>query len=540
MKKRVSLIFVLVAVPSFSQSNYGLSCYGDSCASVDQKAEQRMAGAKSICESGNSEVSWRKNSKPSATEMRYHWQNIHSSSLLAERGYILYTDCGHADLIVKIEIDTMYERVSLEVTDSESGEAVFRETRDIHDEESDLTHMAEHFHQASINAKAAVEEARRAQERAAREQQRQADVEAAARRCHDEYETIKQTIDSHEDAQKQIDDHNARCSNQISVELVEKEEKAEANARLEQSLREKREADLGKEKTDAFTAYTHIIADAPFAPPTVGWAHEVGLGTDNWYIVLPKTGFTNDCHFGLDRQHPVLDCLGAVGRNDYVPVVDNGRWYLLKVRGLKRAGELAATVKDGGTTLCLRQSGCYHVLAEVRQVPTSLPDKFQVPTPSTTLASYANDYADFGYPQNWKVEEKKNKEGTVVQWNVAPPEGHLGNWTTHGFFLIHVLKMSNKYPQTLDGAYEQFSTFEHQRGLTLTEAKGWTSRNVQGKIATYTSASVLDAGESGWVVVAKDKGEGYYCVMMFYPSNDDGHLYGQTFNEILGTFKLKK
>ncbi len=62
----------------------------------------------------------------------------------------------------------------------------------------------------------------------------------------------------------------------------------------------------------------------------------------------------------------------------------------------------------------------------------------------------------------------------------------------------------------------------------------------RGKLATYTSPSVFKSGESGWVAVVKDKNEGYYYLLMFYPSNDDSSLYAQTFNKILETFKFKK
>jgi len=51
---------------------------------------------------------------------------------------------------------------------------------------------------------------------------------------------------------------------------------------------------------------------------------------------------------------------------------------------------------------------------------------------------------------------------------------------------------------------------------------------------------VFKSGESGWVAVVKDRSEGYYYLLMFYPSNDDASLYAQTFNKILETFKFKK
>jgi hypothetical protein len=124
--------------------------------------------------------------------------------------------------------------------------------------------------------------------------------------------------------------------------------------------------------------------------------------------------------------------------------------------------------------------------------------------------------------------------------DVLPPEARLANWVTHGFFVGHVLKMSEKFPQTLDGAYDYLTKSERERGLVIADARTLILGSSQGKMASYSSPSVFSAGENGWVAVVKDKAEGYYYVLMFYPSTDDGHLYSQTFSEILKTFKFKK
>jgi hypothetical protein len=161
--------------------------------------------------------------------------------------------------------------------------------------------------------------------------------------------------------------------------------------------------------------------------------------------------------------------------------------------------------------------------------------------PGIVTLTYGSEDFSFSYPQNWRTEEKKSKDNVLLSVNVAPPEAHLASWVTHGVFVGHVTKMSSKFPQTLDGACDQFTTFERQRGLVVTDAKTVVPvGDSQGKIATYTSPSVFNAGESGRIVVVKDKSDGYYWVLMFYPSNDDSHLYAQTFNEILTSFKFKK
>jgi len=150
----------------------------------------------------------------------------------------------------------------------------------------------------------------------------------------------------------------------------------------------------------------------------------------------------------------------------------------------------------------------------------------------------------FNYPQNWQAEERKNKDNMITSVNVAAPEAHLGPWVTHGFFVGHVAKMSPKLPQTLDGAYDQFSTFQRQRGLVISDTVSKTASvpvgDSQGHIAAYTSPSPFTAGESGWMAVVKDKSDGYYWLLMFYPSNDDSSLYSATFSAVLKSFKFKK
>ena len=126
------------------------------------------------------------------------------------------------------------------------------------------------------------------------------------------------------------------------------------------------------------------------------------------------------------------------------------------------------------------------MLAEVRPQPTELPDKLEVPTPGDLTLTYGNDDFSFSYPRNWQTEEKKNKDNVLLSVNVAPTEAHLASWTTHGLFAGHVITMSSKFPQTLDGAYDQFTGVQRQRGLTVTDAKTVVSvGDGHGKIAGY-------------------------------------------------------
>jgi len=554
MKRTAILFFLLIARFSCADAcKYGLgdAYVTDSCSSRETEALRRVAAAKTICMSANSEVIWRKDTK----EPSWAWGAIRAGEVAAVKGFTLEA-CERADLVVKYVYDDMSETVKINVTDAESSSTVFEESRNVSDLRSDSVRMATHWYEMVVDARAAARAAKAAAEEAERERERQAKLEEERRQCQAEFDSLKQTIIAYVDIQhavlpqiiqNQLSAHNNSCTNTISVEIVKQQEQSEADAKFareeaakEKTLQEKRKALLDREKTEALAAWQQQVASAPFAPPAEGWMHATPQPKVPSYIILPKAGLSADCHFSWDGSKPVLDCLGAVGRNDYFSVQSNDRWYLLKSKWTGN-GDYAGTVKDGGTTICLRKAGCYHVLAEIRPQPMELPDKLQVPAPGSLTLTYGSDDCSFRYPQNWRTEERKNKDQVLVAVNVVPPEAHLGSWVTHGFFTGHVTVMSSQVPQTLDGAYDLFIAFQRQRGLVITDAKSALPvGDSQGKIATYTSLSPFSAGESGWIVVVKDKSNGYYWILMFYPSNDNSHLYTQAFSEILKSFKFKK
>jgi hypothetical protein len=550
-------------IPTMAQSKYGLSCQGDACVGIDRKATERMANSKTICSSGDSGFTYSKKDVPSQLTQQIYWRDINAAERITEREYRAVDDCAKADLIVKITLDTLMNNVSLTVTDGDSGETVFTEDRSVQDKRSDLIRAAQHFGDAVKAARTALQDQQERAVEAQREKERQAELAEKSNQCQIEFESLKQMVILNmdralsEQVLNKITGHNSKCPNTFSAEKIKAAKKADDDAKLiqeeaakkakliqeeaakEKVLKEKRAADIEKEKIEALVAFKQQLVSTPFAPPTEGWMRAVPL-TSSYYIILPGRKWeTNDCHFAMDGSLPVLDCLGAgAGRNNYFSVQNNNRWYLLKSKRTE-TGEYAGTVKDGGTTICLRQAGCYHVLAEVRQVPSRLPNKFQVSTPDAATLTYSNDDFSFKYPQNWKTEEKKSEDNTVVTVQVASPEAHLASWVTHGFFVGHITKFASS-PQTLEGAYDLFMKSQRQRGLVIGTDKALQVGNTPAKIATYTSSSVLEAGESGWIVVAKDKGEGYYWVMMFYPSNDDTGLYKQSFAQILESFKFNK
>lgn len=551
MKRATVILLILAATFSRAQTcRFGLGyAYGnDSCASREAVALQRVAAARSICMSGNTSVQWNKNSK----EPSWAWADLEAGELEAVKDFTLQT-CEHADLVVKYVYDDMSENVTINVTDADSGATVFEESRSVSDLRSDAVRMASHWHDMVIDAKAA----KAAAEEAEREKEKQARLEYEAGQCELRFNALKNSIIDYIEVQhvplpqtvlNQIAAHNQSCpNNTISLEVVEQQEKADAAAKLaeeeaakEKAAREQFAAYMEKERANALTAWKNRVALAPFVPPVEGWINAAELPNGSFYIILPGTGLTSNCHLTTDYSKPELDCLGVPGRDDYFSVQSNNRWYLLK-SGWTGAGQYAGTVKENGTKLCLRKAGCYRVLAEVRVDPDELPDKFQVPTPGPLTLKYSNGDFSFTYPQNWQTQEMRGKDNSLSSVNAAPPEGHLASWITHGFIVGHVAKMPSDFPRTLDGAFNQFSAIQRLRGLAVVDSqKVIPIGSSQGRFATYTSTSVLSAGESGWILVVKDKGEGYYWLLMFYPGNDDGNLYAQTFNDILKSFTFEQ
>jgi hypothetical protein len=560
MRWGVLLFFSLVLSTNVNNASAQETCrYGlgtgssETCSSREKEALHHVAADKSICLSAQSQIQWNKKTTKQPT---WAWSSMRSGESRAIKDFTL-VECDRADLVVKYVYDDMYGTVQIEVTDAESGNVVFRENRDVSDLQSDAVRMADHWRGMVSDARSAARAELNAALAAAREQAEQARQEEEIRKCQAEFDSLKQNIISYLQVQHlttlpapiigQIQSHNEHCSNSISAEGVIQQQKAEEDAKLAQQRQEtlraeqaKRTATLERVRSSALVAFTNRLVSSPFMPPVDGWTRATGLPNASFYIILPGKGFDSGCHFAMDGERPALDCLGAGGRNDYFSVQNNDRWYLLKSKWSAN-GEYAGTVKDRGTTLCLRKAGCYHILAELRQAPTELPGKFTVPVPGALAPTYSNDDLSFAYPQNWSTEESKFKDNPRGQEVVvAPPEARLASWLTHGMIVGHVLQFSQT-TKTIDGAFDHFSALQEQTtGLQISNAKPIQVGGLTGKIASYTAPSILNVGESGWLVVAKDRGEGYYWVMLFYPSNDDSRLYAQTLGSILNTVSFKK
>lgn len=582
MKHTVLLVLLILGGQAFAQSKYGLNCAEGTCATVDQKAEERMAAAKTICSSDSSTVSYRKDSKPNASEMSYHWGNINAASEIAERGYALAA-CTQADLVIRLDVDLFVsDNVSINVTDADSGESVFMENRSIQAERNDLARLAMHFHDAAMAAKTAERERKRQAEIAEQLREESENAAKEARRCDQQYDYLRSLIidimgrqhgELPPETLAEIADHNEKCRSSIVPERVLAQAKAAEQARLsseaEAKRREAEEKKRAEEKAaaeaeeeaevsqrnarfatvreQALAQLQQRTASTPFVPvdPGGGWMQVANYGPSEarYYIVLfNDKGASQDCHFILTgKQSPdaayALDCLQH-GRNPYFLVTSNNRTYALQSSKTPSGGTYAGQVKDNGRTICLRGAGCHQVLAEIRPAPTALPDTPEVPAPSVSRITYKGFGIQFVYPSNWATEEHK-RNNTVSSLVVAPPEARFGSWVTHGLFIGHSEKTDQA--ATLEAAFNTFAgNFHKNSGLKLESDKtALTIDGQRGLMATYSAASIFSAGEFGYLVVFKDKSDGYFWFLMFRPGIDSTQRYQRLFMEILSSVKFE-
>src|SRR5438132_185507 len=125
----------------------------------------RLAEAKTICASEDSSISFNRKDKPSDAEMIRHSRNMLHAQVIAMKPY-RHVTCDQAELVVRTDIDLMFEHVNLRVVESETGQIVWYETRSLMDEQSDLIALARHFRNAVTGAKFQAENARKKSEEA--------------------------------------------------------------------------------------------------------------------------------------------------------------------------------------------------------------------------------------------------------------------------------------------------------------------------------------------------------------------------------------
>jgi len=134
---------------------YGLGGYGSShdvCLALQKEALARVAAAKTICYSANSQVQWSKNNK----EPVGAFAAMRTGARMAMKGFTTLYSCERAELVVKIDYDDMYGTVKLNVTHADSGDPVFHEERSVSDLSSDVSRMAAHFQSMVSDARAAA------------------------------------------------------------------------------------------------------------------------------------------------------------------------------------------------------------------------------------------------------------------------------------------------------------------------------------------------------------------------------------------------
>jgi S1-C subfamily serine protease len=231
--------------------------------------------------------------------------------------------------------------------------------------------------------------------------------------CDEEYDSLKRNIIAIVGVQRknlppavlaQITEHNKRCTLAVVPDHILQQEKADAEARAQKA---QHEAEIEEVRADMLAQWKRKVASDPFVPPVEGWMHVGPQPNSSAYIILPGKGVTSDCRL----SYRVLDCLGATGRNEYFAVQNGHRWYLLKSKRSRTEGDYAGTVKDGGSTICFRNAGCYHVLAEFRPAPTEAPEELSAaPTHDRVrLSSQAENNND------WRLRSYVNGVVTVEQ-----------------------------------------------------------------------------------------------------------------------------
>ena len=153
-------LLAVLALPNLlagETCQYGL--YGasrDACLALQKEALQRVASAKTICYSANSEVQWSKNNKEPAGA----FATMRAGARTAMKGFSPLYTCERADLVVRIDFDNISETVKITVTDAESGDSVFHEERSVSDLGSDVSRMAAHFQSMVLAARTAARAAR--------------------------------------------------------------------------------------------------------------------------------------------------------------------------------------------------------------------------------------------------------------------------------------------------------------------------------------------------------------------------------------------
>lgn len=560
----VSLTLSTAYSPAIAQTQtckWGLG-YGsqEACETKEALAASRMAQAKTICYSGDSEVHWNKHDKSfnSADTLRI----MRGAAEVAAQGYRFVFACEHSDLVIKLNADFLIESsVSINVTDADSGDTVFTETRAVQEEKNDLYRLALHFKDAHNEASRIAQEEAHAAVKAmeiAREQEREAQAAAQAakadQQCAEEEASFRQNIISVATTRRDsalplmtqdIVDHNQRCPHNVVVpEKVVAQYRAEAAAKEAAEQARVEQVRRDEERKKVLSAWQQELAAAPFVVPVAGQMrldYQLPVPTGLYYII-PSDGNPDRCAFLAQEMKKLKGAKSAIslgvlecprtGRQDYFVLKENDHFYLIQATDVLAETERVGTVKDKGTTVCFHGGGCEHVLAEIRLVPTDLPHDVQVPIPGPLTATYNSDGLSFEYPQNWRVSRKNG--GAFIE--VVPPEGHVGTWYTHGMFVRHY-SPNPLLPPTLAGAFDRILAFYQKSGRVFDQKTPVTVGGREGLVAAYASSSPISGEERGRFILILDNGGGYYEFETFSPGPEN-ETYRAVLDGVLNTVQF--
>jgi len=516
-----------------------------------------MAQAKTICYSGDSGVQWNKHDK--TFNSAYTLRIMRSAAEIAAQGYRFVFACEHSDLVMKFNADFVIQSsVSINVTDADSGDTVFTETRDVQEEKNDLYRLALHFRDAHNEASRMAQEEAEAAERVAeiaREREREAHAAAqvakANQQCTEQEGAFRQNIISlvivqHESVPvmtPDMFDHNQKCPHNVVVpEKIVEQYRAEAAAKEAAEQARVEQVRRDEERKKVLSAWQQELAGAPFVAPVTGRMrldYQLPVPT-GFYYIIPSDGKPDSCAFPAQEMKKLKGAKSAIslgvlecprtGRENYFVLTENDHFYLIQAtKHLSAETERVGTVKDKGTTICFHDGGCEHVLAEIRLVPTDQPHSVQIPTPGPVTATYDSDGFSFEYPQNWRVSRKDG--GAFIE--VVPPEGHVGTWYTHGMFVRHS-SPGQSFPTTLAGAFERVMGFYQKSGYVFAQQAPVRVGGREGLTATYTVSSPISGEEKGRLILILDSSGGYYAFQTFSPG-PESETYRAVFDSVLNT-----
>jgi hypothetical protein len=550
-------LMVLVAVVDAKECRWGLRADAvGGCQSVEMLAASRLVNARTICYSSDSAVHWNKNDKTFNAE--YSLRLMRRAAQIAAEGYTLASACTRSDLIIKFdaEFDGASPFVSVIVTDGDSGDVVYTETRDVQDQSNDFYRLARHFSDAHSQAEEAVRQTQEINEaaaqataraeRAAQEQAAEANLRAV---CQSEYDALKSGIITRNYRACDMNNcttgippvdviarHNTMCPNNIvDSERIIADEQSRLQQEEQEAGKKQREAAARNLRERVLSEWKQQVSTMQFSAPEEGWAQVYSqlISAGAYFYIAPAAG-TDDCRFTQELKHRVqweaLNCL-KTGRQFFFVMSLNDHIYLLKRQGkVPTQGQYASYINK--REICIRDYSCYEVLAEVRQVPVTLPT-VNVPSPESLSGVYENNSLRLHYPHNWKAESRTSTN--QVDWGIAisPPEARVGSWQTHGIWVGYDPQDVNTLEEANQRARERFRSnfLDFDDGAKKTGTVGGRA----SISVPYAEISPISGTEVGHLTVVL-AGRGFFWFLTFNPqTTHDLVVYDPLFASLLNS-----